>query len=66
MSHLKTKNLNKCVSLLREFIENADSAAETKEIAALALDQLQNITAGNFLTFSCTYRPRIDGSPSGG
>jgi hypothetical protein len=66
MSHLKTDNLKKCVSLLREFIDGAGSTAEKKEIASLALAQLQNITAGKTLTFSCTYRPRVDGSPISG
>jgi hypothetical protein len=65
MSHLKTENLKKCVSLLREFIDGASSPGEKKEMAALALNQLQNITAGtNSQTFSCTYKPRVDGSPA--
>lgn len=45
MSNLKTESLNKCFSLLKEFIE--ESGNETKRgIAALALDQLRRVTAG--------------------
>ena len=67
MSRLKTENLRQCVSLLREFIEGAGSPGERKEIAILALNQLQNVTAGtNSPTFSCTYKPRIDGKAATG
>jgi hypothetical protein len=64
MSRLKAENLKQCVSLLREFIDGTGSPGERKEIAILALNQLQNITAGtNSQTFSCTYRLRVDGRP---
>ena len=46
MSRLKSENLKQCVSQLREFIEGARIAGERKETALLALNQLQNITAG--------------------
>lgn len=45
MSHLKTENVNKCISLLRDYIEET-SLNNGKEIAILALNQLQTITAG--------------------
>jgi hypothetical protein len=70
MSHLKTENLNKCVSLLREFIDGTGSPAEKKEMAVLALNHLQNITAGSdpisggsttLLGPECSSRPRADG-----
>lgn len=45
MSNLKTESLNKCFSLLREFID--ESGDETRKgRAALALEQLRRITAG--------------------
>jgi len=46
MSHLKNKNSKKCLSILRQFIENVTSKGREKEIAVLALDQLQRVTAG--------------------
>jgi hypothetical protein len=64
MSRLKNENLNKCVSLLREFIDEASTQGSKKEIAILALDQLQNITAGTTppvpLGPVCITRPRAD------
>jgi len=45
MSRLKIENVNKCISLLREYIEET-SLENRKEIAILALNQLQTITAG--------------------
>lgn len=45
MSNLKTESLNKCFSLLREFIEESGNESK-KGVAALALDQLKRITAG--------------------
>jgi hypothetical protein len=47
MSRLKAENLKKCVSLLREFIDDASKEDNKKEIAILALNQLQRITAGS-------------------
>ncbi|MCK4763514.1 MAG: hypothetical protein KAW12_15045 [Candidatus Aminicenantes bacterium] len=46
MSSLQEKNLQKCISLLREFVEESPALAEKKGTAALALNQLQKITAG--------------------
>jgi hypothetical protein len=45
MSHLKKETVNKCISLLREYIEQT-ALNNKKEIAGLALNQLQKITAG--------------------
>jgi hypothetical protein len=69
MSRLKNENLKKCVSLLREFIDETTSSGEKKEMAILALHQLQNITAGSDPTGGggstilgpvCSSRPRAD------
>lgn len=64
MSQLKKENVKKCLSLLREYIE--ESSNDKKERAVLALDQLQKITAGansnNAVAFIfCLGRPRADG-----
>jgi hypothetical protein len=45
MRRLKEQNVNKCFSLLREFI-NETSLSSKKEMAVLALNQLQKISAG--------------------
>lgn len=64
MSRLKDENLKKCVSLIREFIDEASTEGNKKEIAILALNQLQNITAGSDqqipLGPACLTRPRAD------
>jgi hypothetical protein len=73
MSHLKEKTVNKCVSLLREYIDET-SLNNKKENAILALNQLQKITAGTDSTGSpdggnppagllskCFGRPKADG-----
>lgn len=64
MSRLKNENLNKCVSLIREFIDEASTEGNKKEIAILALNQLQNITAGTdeqtLLGPICLSKPRAD------
>ncbi|UCH93730.1 MAG: hypothetical protein JSV88_26160 [Candidatus Aminicenantes bacterium] len=52
MGSLKAENLKKCVSLLREFIDESSEANNKKGIAKLALDQLQRITAGTELLFN--------------
>ncbi len=63
MSNLKATNLNKCFSLLREFIDEAQ-VSNKKGVAILALNHLQKITAGDgggATTNSdphCTGRPR--------
>ncbi|MGD2090816.1 MAG: hypothetical protein PVH61_31880 [Candidatus Aminicenantes bacterium] len=46
MSKLKKENVKKCVSLLREFVEESSSHDSQKQRAILALNQLQKITAG--------------------
>jgi len=46
MSQLKDENVTKCVSLLREFIEEASVQGNKKGVAILALSHLQKITAG--------------------
>ena len=63
MSYLKETNLNKCVSLLREFIAETNSRDRQKQVAVLALDQLRRITAGDGggnpdIVSSCISRPR--------
>lgn len=63
MSNLKKENVSKCVSLLREFIDGADSQNSNKGIAVLALDQLERITAGatDESPSACTDIPRALG-----
>ena len=62
MGKLKTENSMKCLCILREFIDEACSTGNRKEIAGLALNQLEKITAGTGTTTNsapdCTYRPR--------
>ena len=67
MSKLKKENLKKCVSLLREFVEESSALDNKKERAILALDQLQKITAGTDSNIArgvvylfCVGRPRVD------
>ena len=67
MSKLKKENVKKCVSLLREFVEESSALDNKKERAILALDQLQKITAGTDpaiargdVSFFCLGRPRAD------
>jgi hypothetical protein len=75
MSRLKNENLNKCFSLLREYL-NEGPSNNKKGAAILALDQLQKITAGidangfpvdsnplGYSLLSCNGKPRVDGSP---
>ena len=66
MSKLKKDNVKKCVSLLREFVEESSSHDSQKQRAILALNQLQKITAGNDsgvaigeVSFLCLGRPQI-------
>ena len=70
MSRLKNESFKKCVSLLREFIDEASTGSSKKEIAILALNQLQTITAGSdpvggggttLLGPVCSSKPRADG-----
>jgi hypothetical protein len=65
MSRLKQDNVKKCVSLLREFIEGTQAANNRKATAVLALNQLQEITAGTppDPRLACNDTPRVDGIP---
>lgn len=67
MSKLKKENVKKCISLLREFVEESSALDNKKERAVLALNQLQKITAGTDpafgignVFFQCLGRPRAD------
>jgi hypothetical protein len=67
MSNLKNDSVNKCISLLREYIDET-SLTGKKEIAVLALSQLQQITAGTGAqepTPGCHGRPMVNASPNG-
>jgi hypothetical protein len=62
-----TQVVKKCVSLLREFVEESSAIDNKKERAILALDHLQKVTAGTDsaiargdVSFSCVGRPRVD------
>jgi hypothetical protein len=68
MSRLKYENLQKSFSLLREFIDEAAETDNKKEIAKMALGQLQKITAGGINSVGllgpmCSSRPRADVAP---
>lgn len=59
MAQLRTENIEKCVSLLKEFFHQPQS--QNKDRAILALEQLQRITAGtDESSFACPKRARID------
>lgn len=67
MSHLKTESVKKCVSLLREFIDESQGKNVTRGVAMLALDQLQKIAAGTDSTGpQCFDHPRADITTAGG
>ncbi len=66
MNDLKKKNATKCVSLLREFIENAPAAANQKRVAVLALDHLRNIQAGTDTALPDPSIPNCNGRPRAG
>ena len=65
MSNLKDANVNKCVSLLREFIEGSMVVENKKRIAALALNHLQKITAGTGSGQMSVTDPKCNGRPRG-
>ncbi len=46
MKNLKNDTLNKCFSLLKVFIDEADGLNHQKGTARLALNELEKITAG--------------------
>jgi hypothetical protein len=63
MSKLKVANSKKCLSILRQFVEETSSPSKSKDLAILAIDHLQKITAGTDIVlagidFTCTGRPR--------
>jgi len=63
MSKLKVENSKKCLSILRQFVEETSSSGKSKDLAILAINHLQKITAGTdiILTgtdFTCSERPR--------
>jgi hypothetical protein len=63
MSKLKVENSRKCLSILRQFIEETSSPGKSKEVAILAINHLQKVTAGTDIVltgtdFTCTGRPR--------
>lgn len=70
MSQLKNKNSKKCLSILRQFINEVPSNGEEREVAILALNQLQKVTAGlsapelsaSSKNRLCIGRPLADGS----
>ncbi|MCX6580074.1 MAG: hypothetical protein NT166_07810 [Candidatus Aminicenantes bacterium] len=59
MSHLKNETVNKCFSLLREYVEGT-SQDSRKEMAILALNKLQTITAGSGVSNSLLYEDPIN------
>jgi hypothetical protein len=79
MSHLKKENIEKCFTLLKDFIDESQGLSSKKGIASLALNQLKRITAGTNLEDDfnqipatveggtlCVGRPRADLDPNGG
>lgn len=67
MRKLKKENVKKCISLLREFVEESGALDNKKERAVLALNQLQKITAGTdsavvvgTVSFLCMGKPRVE------
>jgi hypothetical protein len=67
MRNLKTENIRKCVSLLREFIEESQEKHNKKGAALLALGQLQKIRAGTVPRGpQCKGHPRADLITTGG
>ena len=67
MRHLKRNNVKKCFSLLREFVEASGAVDNKKEIAILALEELNRVMAGDEVTsnnseLSCLGRPILERS----
>lgn len=62
MNYLRNENVKKCLSLLREFVDESSVEQGRKGIAILALDQLKRITAGDGDPApQCIGSPRADG-----
>jgi hypothetical protein len=69
MNRLKNETTQKCLSLLRDFIEESSSLNSKKGIAVLALSQLQRVTAGSSPDEpepGCKPSPRIPVIPGDG
>ncbi|MCP5104258.1 MAG: hypothetical protein GY950_12800 [bacterium] len=66
MNNLKNETLNKCFSLLREFINDTSPANNRKGLAALALNQLERVTAGTAENSDCLDTPLADGAAGNG
>ncbi|MCP4153092.1 MAG: hypothetical protein GY757_35500 [bacterium] len=77
MSHLKENNLDKCFTLLREYLDEAPPGSKNQN-ARLALNQLQIITAGKshgntsgpgrpilVIYSGCNGIPKADAGPTG-
>jgi hypothetical protein len=63
MSKLKVESSKKCLSILRQFVEETSSPSKNKDLAILAINHLQKITAGTDIVlagtdFTCSERPR--------
>jgi hypothetical protein len=63
MSKLKIANSKKCLSILRQFVKETSSSGKNKDLAILAINHLQKITAGTGIAlagidFTCTGKPR--------
>ncbi len=67
MSTLKKEALNKCFSLLREFIDETSEENSRKGFAVMALDQLERVTAGKKKDedSTCIDTPQLDGAGGG-
>lgn len=64
MRQLKNETINKCFSLLREYIDETTPSGK-KETAVLALNQLRSITAGaefQVEPLTCHGRPMAEAS----
>jgi hypothetical protein len=62
MNFLRNENVKKCLSLLKEFVDESSVEDSRKGVAMLALDQLKRITAGDGdPTPQCIGSPRADG-----
>jgi hypothetical protein len=68
MNRLKKENIDKCLSLLKEFIEKSSEEDQKKGIAMLAIDQLSKINAGAETVGGpqCKGHPRADYVKHGG
>ena len=68
MSSLKKEALNKCFSLLREYIDESSEKNNRKGVAVMALDQLERVTAGTTGGSNpiCIDSPLLDGAAGGG